>query len=186
MDSSAFDRLTRSLTASPSRRAAVHLLAGLLVTGPWRGVDDAPGALAKRKKRKKKKKQKLVFNAFGCVDVGQACRGNSANCCSGICQGTAPKKGKKDTSRCLAHNEGVCQDGDDFCQGTTVNCGSPGVCVRTTGNGSFCGKGATCTVCSKDTDCDEAEFGPGVACIVCVNCDGVNGSSGTACIEAAA
>jgi hypothetical protein len=25
-----------------------------------------------------------------------------------------------------------------------------------------------------------------VACIVCVNCDGVNGSSGTACIEAAA
>jgi hypothetical protein len=180
MEAKRFDRLARSLIAAPSRRRFLGGLVGALALGATR----IPGALAKRKKRKKK--QKLVFNAFGCVDVGQPCRGNSANCCSGICQGTAPKKGKKDTSRCLAHNEGVCQDGDDFCQGTTVNCGSPGVCVRTTGNGSFCGKGATCTVCSKDTDCDEAEFGPGVACIVCVNCDGVNGSSGTACIEAAA
>jgi hypothetical protein len=147
---------------------------------PWRGVS---GALAKRKKRKKKKKQKLVFNAFGCVDVGKACRGNNANCCSGICQGTAPKKGKKDTSRCIAHNEGACQAGDDFCQGATVECGAGGFCARTTGNGSFCGKSAPCTECSKDTDCDEAEFGPGVACIVCAGC---GTESGTACGVAAA
>jgi hypothetical protein len=180
MDASTFDRLARFMTASPSRRAAVQILAGLLVIGSWRGVSDAPGALAKRKKRKKKNKQKLVFNAFGCVDVGKACRGNSANCCSGICEGTVPKKGKKDTSRCIAHNEGACQAGDDFCQGTTVTCGSSGFCVRTTGNGSFCGKSAPCTVCSKDTDCDEAEFGPGVACIVCAGC------GGTACSVAAA
>jgi hypothetical protein len=184
MDADRFDRLTRSLNASPSRR---RFLGGLIAVRVLSATRIPDTVQAKRKKKKnKKKKQKLVFNTFGCVDVGKACRGDSANCCSGICEGTAPKKGKQDTSRCLPHNAGVCQAGDDFCQGTTVNCGSPGVCVRTTGNGSFCGKAATCTVCSKDTDCDEAEFGPGAACIVCVNCDGVNGSSGTACMEAAA
>jgi hypothetical protein len=79
LDGSAFDRLAQSLMTSPSRRAAVRLLAGLLMIGPWRGVSDAPVALAKRKKRKKKKCK------GGKKKCGKGCCGVTNLCASGIC-----------------------------------------------------------------------------------------------------
>lgn len=185
MDANRFDRLARSLTATPSRRRFLGGLAaasGLLA--PWAS---GPVEGKKKKRKKRKQKQKLKLNAFGCVDVGQACRGDDGNCCSGRCAGDAPAKGQKDESRCEAHNVGACQAGNDSCGEDIVVCAAnTGACFRTTGNGPVCGKETQCTVCSKDTDCNEEDFGEGAACIVCADCDGVNGSQGTACVEAAA
>jgi hypothetical protein len=173
-----FDVIVRSLITSPSRRRFLGGLAAALgLLAPW-----ASGTVEARKK-KKKRKQKLERNAFGCVDVGQPCRGNDANCCSGHCEGTAPKKGKKDTSTCVDHNVGGCPAGADACVVGKVPCELDGVCFRTTGNASFCGKDLECTACSTDKDCEEAGFGSGAACIVCaVTCDK---DGGTACVAAA-
>jgi hypothetical protein len=177
MDANRFDRIARSLIAFPSRR---RLLGGLAV---------APALLAARtlltveaRKKKKKRKQKLKRNEFGCVDVGKACRGNDANCCSGHCEGAAPKKGKKDTSTCIPHHVGECPASADACVAGQVSCELDGICFRTTGNASFCGKKAECTACSTDADCDSEGFGPGAACIACINCDK---DGGTACVPAA-
>jgi hypothetical protein len=137
-----------------------------------------------RKRRRGGKKQKLQRNAFGCVDIGKACRGNGANCCSGICKGKNPKKGKKDTSSCAAHNVLDCQAGQDSCQGEPVPCGAAGACTITTGQASFCsaaGEGE-CVACRTDADCEPIR-GPGAACIVCPgNCP----ETTTACFAASA
>jgi hypothetical protein len=173
MDASRFDRLTRSLSSGASRR---HILAGVVLSAAALHVPTVIGA-------RKKRNEKVKRNAFGCVDVGKACRGSDANCCSGICQGKKPKQGKKDTSSCVAHSVGECQADQDACLEFPTPCGTDGVCVRTTGKASFCGGDGACQECSKDTDC-ETEFGPGAACIVCaVNCAGIGG---TVCIAAAA
>jgi hypothetical protein len=167
MDSFQFDDLIRSLTES--RRSllagALAVVSGLIVT---------PRVDAKNKRQHKGKKAKLQRNAFGCVDVGGACQGNSANCCSGICQGKKPKKGKKDTSVCAGHDAGICTPGSNICKLDGLaecNPDNSGChCVLTTGNTTFCGDtpgvgdGSLCRVCTKDTDC-QGEFGPGTACI---------------------
>jgi hypothetical protein len=185
MDATRFDVLTRTLTTASSRRGALAAALGSLVT---------LGALsADAKKTKGKKKPKL--NAFGCLDVGKACRGNSANCCSGICQGKKLKKGKQDKSRCVAHNTGICSVDTDTCTvgaGVPCNSNDPNcICTLTTGNAGFCGSFTgngtgginECRVCSKDTDC-QAEFGPGAACLVyggiCTDICPTTG--GTACV----
>jgi hypothetical protein len=175
MDPTHFDRLTRSLTDASSRRVLLGGLATALSLAALR----RPGPATAKKKRKK---NKIKRNAFGCVDVGQSCRGNDALCCSGICQGKKPKKGKKDKSRCVAHNALDCQAGADSCAGQAVPCGTAGACTITTGAASFCsatGDGA-CVTCQKDADC-EASRGPGAACIVCPgNCPDTT----TACFAA--
>jgi hypothetical protein len=157
MKSYRFDALLRAFTTS--RR--VLLRGTLAVPAGWLGV----GEVAARKKRNKRKK--LKRNSFGCVDVGQACRGNSANCCSSICEGNKPKKGNKDKSRCAAHNVLDCQAGWDGCLESGVTCGMDGICWQTTGKASFCGTGdGECFACTKDVDC-EPDFGLGAACTVC-------------------
>ena len=161
--------LTRSLTSVPSRR---DVLRGLAAAGLGPGVPWFRQTAEARKKNKKKEK-KPKSNAFGCLDVGQACRGKDATCCSGICQGKKPKKGKKDESKCVAHNAGICSADSDSCNsGVAVACnaGDPTCfCVLTTGNAGFCGQFTAgtdghCRFCSKDTDC-QAEFGAGAACV---------------------
>jgi hypothetical protein len=170
------DRSTSRFDAWTRRQfglAAGGLAAALLGIAPGTDTD------ARKKKRKKKKPQ---VNTFGCLDVGKACSGNDALCCSGVCQGKKPKKGKKDTSRCIAHNALDCQAGANSCAGGTVPCGTAGACVVTTGTASFCsatGDG-DCVACQTDADC-EASRGPGAACIVCPgNCPDTT----TACFAA--
>jgi hypothetical protein len=159
MEEARFDLLARTLAERAQRRALIGLAAGFGLAAV--GV---PGGEA----RKGKKKSKLKRNAYGCVDVDKPCRGNSANCCSGICNGKKPKKGKKDRSRCVAHNTGVCQPGLDACKGVDATCGTGGICLETTGKASFCGDPNTeaCAACTRDTDC-EAVLGSGAACIYC-------------------
>jgi hypothetical protein len=171
MDGSQFDTLIRSLTTS--RRS---LLGGAsALAGGWLGVANTEARNKRKKKQKgKKNSRKLVLNQYGCVDAGQACRGNNSLCCSGICEGAAPRKGKPDQSRCVPHNAGVCTLQTNTCEvGVEVPC-NPNTplsfCMATTGNAAFCadtsaGASTHCRVCSKDTDC-QGEFGAGAACIV--------------------
>src|SRR5687768_1169815 len=136
MNQPSFDVVTRTLSRLPSRR---DVLRGLTSAGLGLGalrLSDAVAVKTKHKKGKKRKRKKksqppitpppftlppLVFNQYGCIDVGRPCRGDSTNCCSGICQGTAPAAGQPDTSRCVAHDTGTCdQAKEGFCTTSTV------------------------------------------------------------------
>jgi hypothetical protein len=182
MDAPRFDWWTRTLTDTASRRSVLGLSGVALGLAATR----FSGIATAKKKHKKKNPQKLTRNSFGCVDVGKACRGKDANCCSGICQGKKPKRGKRDKSRCVAHHVDICQPGQKSlrCGGsdeTFVFCtlpnGETGLCERTTGNASYCaGSHVVCESCAKDADC-LALCGPGAACITCSGCAG-----GTTCV----
>jgi hypothetical protein len=180
MDHVRFDVFTRSLGTVDSRRGLARVVTGgglgALFSAFGAPDVDAKKHKKKHKTRKKQGKQKLVRNGFGCVDVGQRCAGNSLNCCSGICQGTRPKKGKKDRSICVAHNTGICTVDTNACAlGVELPCsadGSRSNCSLTTGNAAFCaaidpdeGARPNCRSCAKDIDC-QGEFGPGAACVV--------------------
>jgi hypothetical protein len=144
------------------------------------------GAGAKKRKsgktpRKRKRKQAdgppLERNVFGCVDVGKPCRGESANCCSGICEGNRPAPGKPDASRCAAHHTNGCTPERGYCAvgagGGALCCpsGTDVYCLQTTGNAGFCTdyakfKAATdCHACTRDTECEALGYPPGSACI---------------------
>lgn len=158
------DTALRKLTARPTLRRSLFgaLAAGLLT----------PNTAPAKTRRKHRRRGKPTPNAFGCLDVGVACRGNSGACCSGICLGKKPKRGKKDTSRCAAHNTGGCVIENDSCglENPNIPCGVDGFCVRTTGNADFCANfllGA-CAACRRDEDCQGA-LGPGAACMICNN-----------------
>jgi hypothetical protein len=156
MDDSRFDHFTRSLTAGGSRRLLLRLAAASLGIA----VARVPAAGAKGKK--------TTPNAYGCLNVGQLCKGNDALCCSGVCRGKKPKKGKKDKRKCAARNTGGCIAEQDSCAvDKNVPCLSNGVCTRTTGEANFCARLGVgeCMECAKDADC--LLWGPGAACIVC-------------------
>jgi hypothetical protein len=160
-----------------SRRAALAGLAAVLPFTVMLGVADAGSRKKNKKKRKKDKKPKN--NAFGCLNVGQACNGKDDKCCSGICDGKKPKKGKKDTSKCVGHDASICQPGLDICLGVLLLCSNGnGACVTTTGNAPFCAGGTgVCTSCSRDSECVAAGFGIGAACTVCnIECPETGGT----------
>jgi hypothetical protein len=114
------------------------LLGGALaLAGGGLGVANADGRKKHKNKRKRDKRPKP--NAFGCLDVGAACK-RSEQCCSGICEG---KKGKR---KCAAHDTSVCNADSDIC-------------------GDFTTPSILCRECSQDIDCEE-EFGLGAACVV--------------------
>jgi hypothetical protein len=171
LDPFRFDDLARSLgKTSPPRRFFGGLAASALGL-----VALLPVAEAKKKHKHKGKKSRLTRNDFGCVDVGGACLGNSANCCSGICDGRKPRKGRKDTSVCVGHDDaGICSADSDSCiPGQDVLCGADNdncFCVKTTGSAGFCGdftafSDTNCRDCTKDADC-QIDLGPGAACVV--------------------
>lgn len=179
MDGTQFDNMTRFLTDASSRRSVLGRISG----AAWAAVAVRRPETAEA--RKKMRKKKPSFNEYGCVDVGKACRGKDAHCCSGICQGKKPKKGKKDKSRCVAHNVLNCQAGQDQCAGIPAQCGSSpmGLCYRTTGNASYCGVAGGCLECQTDADCvAQGGFGQDAACVVCPDCPG---DLTTACFAAA-
>jgi hypothetical protein len=192
MNERRFDEWTRGvMTERTSRRLGVLGLASGAVGLLAERLPDVASA----KKRKKKRKKKLKKNEFGCVDVGGKCRGSDGACCSGVCQGKKPKKGKKDKSVCVDHNVGGCTLDRDICvtgDGQESACGTAAVCAQTTGKAAFCAsqENVDCRICSTDRDCEAQGFPIGSACIIltggeCVgednDCNGVSGSSGTAC-----
>jgi hypothetical protein len=175
VDQDRFDALTRSLSATTSRRGLGRALTGggLAALVGERLTPHGVGAKKKKGRKNRNKPKKLPINEFRCVNVGKPCAGKNGTCCSGICQGKKPKKGKKDRSTCVAHNAGICSAEADSCTVGEVQCnpGNPScLCTLTTGNAGFCaafsgGTSGHCRVCRKDTDC-EPEFGAGAACLV--------------------
>lgn len=184
------EALSRALTRASSRHDLVRQsfaggLAALL--GERLGLLDVEAKHKRRRRHKHRHRRRtpppppppspLVFNRFGCIDVGQSCRGNNSLCCSGICEGSAPLTGQPDTSHCVAHNADVCLAGQSFCTGpTAVTCGTTGggFCMTTTGNAGFCFDlgSADCSVtCTRDPEC-VASRGPGAACVLCPTCPG--------------
>jgi hypothetical protein len=119
-------------------------------------------------------KNKPKKNKFGCVDVGDKCRGKDSLCCSGICKGKKPKRGKPDKSRCVGHHASTCQKGQDSCAGADIACtnsrSETARCVITTGKASYCAGDVFCQPCARDADCPEEQFESGAACIVCDEC----------------
>jgi hypothetical protein len=187
MNANRIGELTQTLTSLPSRRDVLRGLAGAgLGLG---GLQLAPVANAKKKHKHKKRKPKAKPNEFGCLEIGDACS-NADQCCSGLCEG---KKGKK---RCQAHNVGGCSLDRSRCFNPAVSpCSATATCLTTTGNAPFCAENtgssleANCQICSKDKDCEALGFGAGSACVIfriegaCTfGCEGINGSTGTACI----
>jgi hypothetical protein len=189
MDGHHFDSLARALGSIMSRRDLTRVLVGGVAVGGW---PYGPSASLAKKKRKRKKRKKQhaqevepvppslpppVLNAFGCVDIGQACRGNSGLCCSGVCEGAAPTgPDQPDVSRCVAHDASTCQVGQvaTMCGGTVdVSCttsgGVTGGCITTTGKGPYCMHQAYCHACSRDADC-QPFCGNTAACIPCSSC----------------
>lgn len=159
MDGSQFDDLTRALTES--RR---WLLKGALAAGA--GLLVVPSVEAKKKKRKhKKRKPRATPNAFGCLDVGDACT-DADQCCAGICEG---KQGKK---RCRAHDSGTCDQAlPGICtapSGAQSACNNRGDCgcFRTTAGSNFCAfsPNTVCADCNSDADCLALGLPPGSAC----------------------
>jgi hypothetical protein len=177
VDQKRFDAVTRTLTSLPSRRDVLRGIAAVGIGVSGLRTSDAAEAKkkSKHKKRKGKKKKKTtpqpVVNQFGCLDVGQPCKGDSTLCCSGVCEGKKPKKGEKDERTCAAHNAGFCTAEVDSCTvGGNTSCRPNCFCTQTTGHAGFCGRFSSigtpdCRVCTRDTDC-QAEFGLGAACIV--------------------
>jgi hypothetical protein len=162
-----FDGLTRTVSTALSRRSLASALS--------LGALSLPALAAAKKKRKSKKKNKR--NAFGCVNVGKACRGKDRLCCSGICKGKKPKQGAKDRSRCVAHDTGGCLPGTYHCDDLvpcTTSAGNFGGCATTTGQAGYCSDGfpGFAQPCLRDADCREA-LGGSAACVYCP-------SSGTA------
>ena len=166
MNRTRFDHLTRAMRNAFSRRG---LLRGFAVAYGLTAIH-APDALEARRKKK------LERNQYGCVDVGDKCRGRDKNCCSGRCRGKKPSKGENDTSRCVAHDMGALESGEGGCRAQddsfgpgdtfcTTTAGENGKCWRTTGNAGYCGHGVVCVACRKDADCIAA-CGEGAACTV--------------------
>jgi hypothetical protein len=168
-----FDTVHKSVARSRSRREAARSLALLL-----------PFALPRLTEAKQRKTAEP--NAFGCLPVGQKCRGKNSKCCSGICQGKKPKKGKKDKSRCVGHDGSTCRPGQHTgeCGGVaniacTTSVGLAGSCATTTGNAAYCLSSGECFPCTRDADC-QAVCGPQAACIQCATECVARG--GTACM----
>jgi hypothetical protein len=180
VDDFRFDIFARSLARS--RRS---FLGGTLAIALGLLEEEAVDAKRKRKRNRKNRAPLPPFNQFGCLDVGQPCRGDGGNCCSGVCEGARPKPGKRDASRCAAHDASTCLAGNrpqDVCGGAKdVDCvtsiGNPGgQCYTTTGNAAYCARESYCRACQRDADC-QPFCGAAAACVVCDGCP----DGGTAC-----
>jgi hypothetical protein len=181
----------RSLPSVPSRRDVLRSLASAGIgLGALPLAEPVAARNKNRKKNAKKRKHKkqeqvppvappfelppLEFNEYGCIEVAQACRGDSALCCSGICEGAAPVAGQPDTSRCVAHDTGTCQQGgpgvctSDAPQNITCNNNAKCRCISTTAGSNVCGAlrplPEMCATCQRDSDCVALGFPAGSAC----------------------
>jgi hypothetical protein len=137
----------------------------------------------------------LVFSQYGCIEVGQPCRGDSTNCCSGICEGAAPTAEQPDQSRCIAHDTGTCkQAAEGLCTApdiglATCNNRSDSGCFRTTAGSNYCGELfggpgiSQCVSCQRDAVCLAAGLPPASACAPVSegSCAGIC-STGMACL----
>jgi hypothetical protein len=189
MDGIRFDSLARTVGRRQSRRGAFRALAsaalGATAIRIGLGADQTEAVQVTSERR------------FDCTAVGDSCKGNDSQCCSGRCSGKTGKKKKngrrkRDQSQCVAHDQAGCTSGQDTCDtGIAVACGSRGRggCFRTTGNASFCGQiegprppRLNCENCTTDQDCESLGYGSGAACVVCNSECQFRNNNATACV----
>jgi hypothetical protein len=198
-----FDAMRQAVTRLPSRRNLLRGLAGAgLSLSSLRLPDALEAKSGKQKRARKKKKPKIprpVFNQFGCLDVGQPCRGDGSLCCSGVCAGKKPTKGKPDRRVCAAHNAGDCSPQRNYCEldnpPVLSLCNLPSdtaLCLVTTGSAPFCGSAlgfdaaVHCQTCAKDADCVALGFPPGSACVqMGERCNACEATQNRACMAPA-
>jgi hypothetical protein len=162
-----FDPVARSLMAKPPGRGFLRGPTGFAVGLAALGSNAAAEA---RNWRRMKTPQR---NAFGCLNVGQKCRGKDALGYSGRCGGKKPERGRKVRRTCVAHDTGGRAEvqPQKECGGHEgLICTSPsgleGVCKRATGNAGFCAVSGDCFPRRKDADCQPL-CGLGAACVFC-------------------
>ena len=157
VDNDTFDKVTRTLSAFPSRRRVVHLLTGLAAVTPITALG-LPIAAARRKKHKKKKKKQqqpctpeavaaTCFQRCGTItnNCGQAttcppctggrqCLGNGT--CAIVCMtstecptGCGCTASVDGPAQCVASG-GVCTDFPQTCT-TTTDCPTGQHCEQT-------------------------------------------------------
>ena len=190
MEPTRFDSLVRVVTTRSRREAILALLGGVLGLSGLYQADAGMmgmgmmGMMGMGKGKRKRCEPDPTPNAFGCLNVGQPCRGQDSACCSGRCQGRSPRRGECDRSRCVSHDESTCLPGQqaETCGGQTVTCtstaGQPGFCNTTTGEAAYCLAAGGCFPCQRDAHC-EGVCGPGAACIRCANCPVGTSCAGT-------
>jgi hypothetical protein len=181
-----FDEMTRILAGASNRR---HVLRGLFGASLGVSLAQIPGLAAarKRRKRKKNKSKRPKPNAFGCLEIGDACK-DADQCCSGICE---VHKGKRS---CRPHDTGICKQGKPgFCTAdnpSTIVCNEAETCgcVETTAGSNVCALldiyiDDLCADCKTDADCEALGFAEGTACAPFVGgfCDFIC-PNGTACL----
>jgi hypothetical protein len=152
----------RAVISVPSRRDVLRGLAGVGF-GLGAAWNPAASEAKKRRGKRRKKYEKPKPNAFGCLEVGDACK-NVDQCCSGICQG----------KKCRAHDTGTCDQAfPGVCAASNpilAACNNDQCfCFRTTGGSNVCAEGfgaelSQCADCSKDADCLALGMPPGTAC----------------------
>jgi hypothetical protein len=152
MDGQRFDRLTRTLTATLSRRVTLGGLAtGVLLSFGW--SLDEPLVLSKKKKGKGKKKNKKKPNCRGFrpISCGDECCSLAETC----------RKGKQGKQKCIGH----CEDGEQNSGETDVNCGGTCRDIRKCPLLARCSEDADCetNVCDSRPDLDPG----GKLCLFC-------------------
>ena len=159
MEQTRFDRLTRVLVSTGSRRQTLLALAFAALQTTMHGESARAGP--------------------GCKDVGLPCR-RRRQCCSHNCRG---QQGKK---TCRGHDGKGCQPGQmqASCGGADVLCrtrsGMVGFCNTTTGNAPYCTGDGRCAPCTEDIDCERRGFGKGAACVLCDVCPNGRGCASQA------
>ena len=191
MDAKRFDSLSRAIGLRQSRRGAVQALASAALGAAAIGIGLSTEPA--------EAEQVTIERRFSCTAVGNACRGNDSQCCSGRCKGKrsrrssggSRRRNRRDKSRCVAHDQAGCTSGQDTCDtGLAVACGfrGRGGCLKTTGNASFCGQiegqsppRLRCENCTTDQDCETLGYGSGAACVVCFSECQFRNKNATAC-----
>ena len=164
MDGKRFDSLARTIGGGGQGRDAFQALSGCWSHAARRMFRHRPEAAA----------QVTVERRFNCAAVGDKCKGNDSNCCSGRCKalglrGVRIARSRRDKSKCVAHDQAGCSANQDTCDsGQRVACGggSGGGCLKTTGNAGFCGQVQTgqspprlqCTNCETDREARRCRF----------------------------
>jgi hypothetical protein len=192
MDGKRFDSLAMTIGRRRSRRGAFQALASVALgaTAVRIGLSAEPAEAD----------EVTAERRFACTAVGDACKGNDSQCCSGRCKGKKSSRSKDgsrrrnrgDKSRCVAHDQAECTSGDDTCDtGLAVPCGfrGRGGCLKTTGKASFCGQiegqsppRLRCENCTTDQDCEALGYGSGAACVVCFSECEFRNNNATACV----
>jgi hypothetical protein len=174
MDAPRFDRLTRSLTNTPSRR---RLLGGLVATLGLAAVGFPRAAEGKKKRKNKNKRKKTCKDNTTKCGKKACCRADQI-CVGGQCVDDVPEPECLSDDDC-ADNEvfqdgqcvtalGTCPAGADRCGGILdIPCNDNDLCTcfRSTKGDTRCGfapDDTTCGDCTADTDC--GAFGPGAFC----------------------